>query len=1180
MSNAEPSVAARIASAEEYFEKHQIRPLITRLLAHLGKELPENPFQTLEQLLASEAKSRKDGCQRPEDPREADRGMLACNEDSDSSTADEIYYEKHKNQLLEELRAGGCCANGRLEGPGDGGVGLLNQGATCYMNSLLQVLFHTPEFRLAIYDWRYDAKSHGDPARCIPLQLQRLFAQLQLSAVRAISTRGFTDACGFSARDSMEQHDVQELCRVLFDALGRSASVLAKAIQQIYGGKLKHYVRCQDALDGGKVPESLREEQFLDLQVPIQHCQTLEEALRQLVEPEPLDGDNQWFCEEVDAKVDALKGVQFEKIPGILCLQLLRFVFDVKTMRRQKLTEAISIPEELDLGFLVGLEAGLLTFKLTAICLHRGTAHGGHYHAYIRHLDRGAWVDANDSNVHTFGHEKAGALFSPRLPDLMGEADGPLAHSSSDAYFLVYRQSSSSCQAPESAIPESIRSELLTENEQLKVLQKAYSIHKDLIEVKVFAPTAPQAALRQHATRLLGDLAQAEAAADEGLSVTINILKSKPVRTVLCKAVSAFAKGNSRPDAPETSGSELAFVQAVIEQGHQARLCRYQVATGEQKEPLDGETELLPLAKVLESSFINQAALLLEVCKPDEKFGVWNEKLARTIVCRWDENEERLGLGLADVAAFRLAPPAAAGQIQESSIEQEPDSSSNTIGPSQSVNELQDQHGAFCSKQRGLIISPTVGAVRAAAAKRWNILDVALVVLTGHRAGQALVDDAQTLQEINVQSDDVICAEAAPTAGDMLRSVALFERIRNTAHLSFNHPDRPDQVDEFQVSLSAASSLDDLKVAIGVRVGIPANMMHLARSSKAPQFKEETKTLHDVGLARSSSVFVGHGAPCGADECMLRIGIYQAKEKKMQHAFTHAAKGSSSIRSLREVLAPKLANWCEDQGSLDVLTSAQAWKRLRLRDGQAGKQFAILRDDRTLRSALLGFADGREIAVQILDTEEELDLDDLIILLRPWRVQENKLFSPSEYIVKKTSTLAELRDRLTAKFRSMLVQAESSPVPSGGEGNDQDAVQASELRTATEASSRIADYLEIVTVTAGGPPLNIKRCTTLNWAESRLSGTDAEDLTKSLSDFKEIRDGCIFVVRSALNAARGQAQEDSSSSKGNATLEHPASEKPKAKPKAKSPAFSFVGQTRKEKALVIDVAVPEASLEI
>jgi ubiquitin C-terminal hydrolase len=42
---------------------------------------------------------------------------------------------------------GGCT----LAAEDTGFVGLANQGATCYLNSLLQSLFMTPEFRNAIY---------------------------------------------------------------------------------------------------------------------------------------------------------------------------------------------------------------------------------------------------------------------------------------------------------------------------------------------------------------------------------------------------------------------------------------------------------------------------------------------------------------------------------------------------------------------------------------------------------------------------------------------------------------------------------------------------------------------------------------------------------------------------------------------------------------------------------------------------------------------------------------------------------------------------------------------------------------------------------------------------------------------------------------------------------------------
>ena len=54
-------------------------------------------------------------------------------------------------------------------------IGLQNQGSTCYLNSLIQSLFMTPEFRLNIFQWKYDINLHGNSKDCILFQLQKLF---------------------------------------------------------------------------------------------------------------------------------------------------------------------------------------------------------------------------------------------------------------------------------------------------------------------------------------------------------------------------------------------------------------------------------------------------------------------------------------------------------------------------------------------------------------------------------------------------------------------------------------------------------------------------------------------------------------------------------------------------------------------------------------------------------------------------------------------------------------------------------------------------------------------------------------------------------------------------------------------------------------------------------------------
>jgi len=52
--------------------------------------------------------------------------------------------------------------------------------------------------------------------RVIPLELQRLFARLLMLNVSAVNTADLTSSFGWNNHEERDQHDIQELNRILF----------------------------------------------------------------------------------------------------------------------------------------------------------------------------------------------------------------------------------------------------------------------------------------------------------------------------------------------------------------------------------------------------------------------------------------------------------------------------------------------------------------------------------------------------------------------------------------------------------------------------------------------------------------------------------------------------------------------------------------------------------------------------------------------------------------------------------------------------------------------------------------------------------------------------------------------------------------------------------------------------
>ncbi|CAG5897221.1 unnamed protein product, partial [Menidia menidia] len=270
--------------------------------------------------------------------------------------------------------------------------GLYNQGATCYLNSVLQVLFMTPGFREALHRFAKGLRSRPKPNRdpcsqpvfvshrhpcgrqSLDKELQNLFEDLKKQTAE---TKNITKSLGIS------KVDVQSGAAECFENILRNVS--APGASQLFQGQLTHRTKCRKCRT-----LTSSEEPFLSLPL------TFEESNKEY-KVSVVSGANQLFCEHCDAKRDAAAKSEMTHHPDVLMLRLRRFKFNSVRREHIKIDRYVEFPYMLEIPH-AGAETEI--YELYAFVGNGGKYTYGQFSATIKPQDNEKWYNFSDHHVY------------------------------------------------------------------------------------------------------------------------------------------------------------------------------------------------------------------------------------------------------------------------------------------------------------------------------------------------------------------------------------------------------------------------------------------------------------------------------------------------------------------------------------------------------------------------------------------------------------------------------------------------------------------------------------------------------------------------------------------------------------------------------------------------------------